>query len=62
MQAWNRGMLTCIQRATEHREQIGSMLSALGVTPPDLDVGTVRVVGVKYKQEYEYEKLETHYL
>lgn len=26
-----------INHATEHREQINSMLSALGVTPPDLD-------------------------
>jgi uncharacterized damage-inducible protein DinB len=26
-----------INHATEHREQICSMLSALGVTPPDLD-------------------------
>lgn len=26
-----------INHATEHREQISSMLSALGVTPPDLD-------------------------
>jgi uncharacterized damage-inducible protein DinB len=26
-----------INHATEHREQIKSMLSALGVTPPDID-------------------------
>jgi uncharacterized damage-inducible protein DinB len=26
-----------INHATEHREQINSMLSALGVTPPDMD-------------------------
>ena len=30
-------MLQIINHATEHREQICSMLSALGVTPPDLD-------------------------
>lgn len=29
--------LQIINHATEHREQINSMLSALGVTPPDLD-------------------------
>ncbi len=30
-------MVQIINHATEHREQINSMLSALGVTPPDLD-------------------------
>ena len=30
-------MLQVINHATEHREQIKSMLSALGVTPPNLD-------------------------
>jgi uncharacterized damage-inducible protein DinB len=30
-------MIQVINHATEHREQINSMLSALGVTPPDLD-------------------------
>lgn len=30
-------MLQAINHATEHREQICSMLSALGVTPPNLD-------------------------
>jgi uncharacterized damage-inducible protein DinB len=30
-------MLQAINHATEHREQINSMLSALGFTPPDLD-------------------------
>ena len=30
-------MVQTINHATEHREQISSMLSALGVTPPDLD-------------------------
>jgi len=30
-------MVQIINHATEHREQICSMLSALGVTPPDLD-------------------------
>ena len=30
-------MVQVINHATEHREQICSMLSALGVTPPDLD-------------------------
>jgi uncharacterized damage-inducible protein DinB len=30
-------MLQAINHATEHREQIKSMLSALGVTPPDID-------------------------
>lgn len=30
-------MLQSINHATEHREQIKAMLSALGVTPPDLD-------------------------
>jgi uncharacterized damage-inducible protein DinB len=30
-------MLQAINHATEHREQISSMLTALGVTPPDLD-------------------------
>lgn len=29
-------MVQVINQATEHREQINSMLSALGVTPPDL--------------------------
>lgn len=29
--------LQAINHATEHREQINSMLTALGVTPPDLD-------------------------
>jgi uncharacterized damage-inducible protein DinB len=30
-------MLQVINHASEHREQINSMLSALGVTPPNLD-------------------------
>jgi len=30
-------MVQIINHATEHREQIKSMLSALGVTPPELD-------------------------
>ena len=30
-------MLQVINHATEHREQIKSMLTALGVTPPDMD-------------------------
>lgn len=30
-------MLQVINHASEHREQIKSMLSALGVTPPDID-------------------------
>ena len=30
-------MLQVINHSTEHREQIKSMLSALGVTPPDID-------------------------
>lgn len=30
-------MLQAINHATEHREQIKSMLSALGVTPPEID-------------------------
>jgi uncharacterized damage-inducible protein DinB len=30
-------MLQIINHATEHREQIKSMLSALGITPPDID-------------------------
>jgi uncharacterized damage-inducible protein DinB len=30
-------MLQVINHATEHREQIKSMLSALGATPPDMD-------------------------
>jgi len=30
-------MLQAINHATEHRQQISSMLTALGVTPPDLD-------------------------
>ena len=30
-------MLQVINHASEHREQICSMLSALGVTPPDID-------------------------
>jgi uncharacterized damage-inducible protein DinB len=30
-------MVQTINHATEHREQIKSMLSALGVTPPDID-------------------------
>jgi uncharacterized damage-inducible protein DinB len=30
-------MVQIINHATEHREQINSMMSALGITPPDLD-------------------------
>jgi uncharacterized damage-inducible protein DinB len=30
-------MLQVINHATEHREQIKSMLNALGVAPPDID-------------------------
>lgn len=30
-------MLQIINHATEHREQVKSMLSAVGVTPPDID-------------------------
>jgi uncharacterized damage-inducible protein DinB len=30
-------LVQIINHATEHREQISSMLSALGVTPPILD-------------------------
>jgi len=30
-------MVQAINHATEHREQICSMLSALGITPPDMD-------------------------
>jgi uncharacterized damage-inducible protein DinB len=30
-------MVQIINHATEHREQINSMLSSLGVTPPDMD-------------------------
>jgi uncharacterized damage-inducible protein DinB len=30
-------MVQAINHATEHREQIKSMLSALGVTPPEID-------------------------
>ncbi|HEX6270986.1 MAG TPA: DinB family protein [Anaerolineales bacterium] len=30
-------MVQIINHATEHREQINSMLSALGITPPDMD-------------------------
>jgi uncharacterized damage-inducible protein DinB len=30
-------MVQVVNHATEHREQIKSMLSALGVTPPDID-------------------------
>lgn len=30
-------MLQVINHATEHREQVKSMLSSLGVTPPDID-------------------------
>ena len=30
-------MVQIINHATEHREQINSMLSALGLTPPDMD-------------------------
>ena len=30
-------MVQIINHATEHREQISSMMSALGVTPPELD-------------------------
>jgi uncharacterized damage-inducible protein DinB len=30
-------MVQAINHATEHREQIKSMLSSLGVTPPDMD-------------------------
>ncbi len=30
-------MVQAINHATEHREQVSSMLNSLGVTPPDLD-------------------------
>ena len=30
-------MIQAINHATEHREQIKSMLGSLGVTPPDID-------------------------
>jgi uncharacterized damage-inducible protein DinB len=30
-------MVQVVNHATEHREQISSMLTALGITPPDLD-------------------------
>lgn len=30
-------MVQAINHATEHREQIKSMLSSLGVAPPDID-------------------------
>jgi uncharacterized damage-inducible protein DinB len=30
-------LVQVINHATEHREQVNSMLSALGVTPPELD-------------------------
>ena len=30
-------LLQVINHAHEHREQIGSMLNAIGITPPDLD-------------------------
>ena len=30
-------MLQAINHATEHREQIKSVLASLGVTPPELD-------------------------
>src|SRR5205085_2207807 len=30
-------MLQVINHATEHREQLCNMISALGITPPDLD-------------------------
>ena len=30
-------MVQIINHASEHREQIGSMLNALGITPPDMD-------------------------
>jgi uncharacterized damage-inducible protein DinB len=30
-------MVQAINHATEHREQIKSMLTALGVAPPDVD-------------------------
>lgn len=34
-------MVQVINHATEHREQISSMLTALGVTPPDMDGWTI---------------------
>jgi uncharacterized damage-inducible protein DinB len=37
-------MVAAISHATEHREQIKSMLSALGVTPPRLDGGAYGMV------------------
>lgn len=30
-------MVQVINHATEHREQVKSMLTALGITPPDID-------------------------
>jgi uncharacterized damage-inducible protein DinB len=38
-------MVQSINHATEHREQIKSMLSALGVTPPDIGEITPRAFG-----------------
>ncbi|MGW8251556.1 MAG: DinB family protein, partial [Anaerolineales bacterium] len=37
-------MLQAVNHATEHREQIKSMLSALGNTPPEVDGWTYGVV------------------
>lgn len=37
-------MVQAIDHATEHREQISRMLSALGITPPDLDGWTYEEV------------------
>jgi uncharacterized damage-inducible protein DinB len=39
-------MVQVINHATEHREQISSMLSSLEVTPPDLDGWTYGEVGM----------------
>ena len=49
-------MLQVINHATEHREQIKSMLTALGVAPPDIDgwgygLASDALVPITYKKE-----------
>ena len=50
------------KRCRTPRADKGSMLSALEVTPPDLDGWDCKGSGVKYWQEYDYEKLKTHHI
>jgi uncharacterized damage-inducible protein DinB len=49
-------MLQVINHATEHREQIKNMLSALGITPPSIDGWDYGVVAEAYVPENKLKK------